>query len=243
MAQMTGDLQIVAADLTHNSSIQMHNLGERAVTPDGRSFRYVKVGATATVTGKLYQAPAEVTNHQNLAPTADVAAGDLSFTVTLGATAATANQYAGGWAVVTVTPGVGQMLKIKSHPAANASATLLLTLEDPVGVALTTAASKIDLVPNPYNGIILNPTTASSSSVGSAVQIITANQYGWLQVGGPSCLLADGDLTVGTTVVASNAVAGAVESGADATDTQQVIGKAMTGVANTEYGAVMLFLS
>lgn len=96
MAQMTGDLQIVASDLTLNSSIQMHNLGERAVTPDGRSFRYVKAGGTALVPGKLYQAPAEVTNHQNLAPTDAVAIGATSLTVTLGATAATANQYAGG---------------------------------------------------------------------------------------------------------------------------------------------------
>lgn len=243
MAQMTGDLQIVAADLTHNSSIQMHNLGERAVTPDGRSFRYVKVGGTATAIGKLYQAPAEVTNHQNLAPTADVAAGDTSFTVTLGATAASANQYAGGWAVVAITPGVGQMLKIKNHPAANANATLLLTLEDPVGIALTTAASKIDLVSNPYNGIILNPAAASSATVGGAVQIITAGNFGWLQVGGPACLLADGAITVGNTVVASNAVAGAVEEGLDATDQQAVVGRAMTGIATTDHGAVMMYLS
>ena len=132
MAQMTGDLQIVASDLTLNSSIQMHNLGERAVTPDGRSFRYVKAGGTALVPGKLYQAPAEVTNHQNLAPTDAVAIGATSLTVTLGATAATANQYAGGYVVITTGTGVGYQYRISSHPAAALNTTLTLTLEAPI---------------------------------------------------------------------------------------------------------------
>jgi len=237
-SQVTSDILIAAGDLTSNTSTALHNLGERAVTPDGRVFRYCKAGATALVPGKLQQAPAEVTNHQDLTPAA-AAIGATSVTVTLGATAATANQYAGGWLMVTVTPGQGYQYKIKSHPAADASATLALALEDAIVVALTTS-SRCDLVLNPYSGVIVNPTTASSTPVGVAVTAITAAQFGWLQVGGVANVLADGTVTVGTALVASNATAGAVEA---LTGVQAPVGIAVTGIASTEYGAVRLLLS
>lgn len=233
-----GDLQIVAADLAADSSVQMHKLGERAVTPDGRAFRYCKAGATALVPGKLQQAAAEATNHQNLVPVA-AAIGATSVTVALGATAATANQYAEGWIMVGLTPGQGYMYKISSHPAADASANLVLTLEDPIRVALTTS-SRVDLVANPYSAVIVNPTTASSAPIGAAVTAVTAAQYGWIQVAGASCLLADGTVTVGTAVVASNATAGAVEA---LTGVQAVIGNALSGITTAEYGPVLLSIS
>jgi len=230
--------QAVSADLfSENSSTPNHNLGAYVESDDGRGFRYVKVGATALVPGKLYQAPAEAANHQDVVPAA-AAIGATSVTVTLGATAATANQYANGWMMVSVTPGQGYQYKIKSHPAADASATLVLTLEDPIQVALTTS-SNCDLVANPFNGVVVNPTTATSAPVGAAVYPVTAAYYGWLQVKGPANLLADGTVTVGTAVVASNATAGAVEA---LTGVQAPVGLALTGIASTEYGAIHLNL-
>lgn len=234
-SQLNSDLLIVAQDLASDSATAMHKLGERAVTPDGRCFRYCKAGGTALVVGKLQQAPVELTNHQNLAPAA-AAIGDTTVTVTLGATAATANQYAQGWIVITVTPGEGYQYKISSHPAADASATLALTLVDPIRVALTTS-SRVDMVLNPYSGVVVNPTTATSSPVGVAVTAITASQFGWIQTHGPACVLSDAGSTVGTNVSASNATAGAVEAAVTA---QAAVGYAMTGVATTEYGAFFL---
>lgn len=232
-SQLTGDLHITAQDLFTSSSVQQHGLGERAVTPDGRSYRYCLAGGTSLVPGKVYQASAEVTANQNLTPTA-TAAGATTLTTSSTVTV-TANQYAGGFVIVTVTPGQGYQYKIKSHPAATAAA-VTLTLEDPIQVALTTS-SRIDLVANPYSGVIVTPTTASSTPLGVAVYPVTNGQYGWLQVGGISACLADGALTVGTSVVVSNAIAGAVEP---ATGVQAPVGYAATGVADTEYGAVFL---
>lgn len=237
-SQVTSDILITSADLTANTEIAYHNPGERAVTPDGRSFRYCQAGATALVPGKLQQAPAEITNHQDLTPTA-TAAGAFQVTVTLGATAATANQYSGGWVVVTLTPGQGYQYRISGHPAADASASLTLTLTDPIQVALTTS-SRVDLVLNPYKGVIVNPASASSTPVGVAVYPVTAAYYGWIQVGGTATVLADGAVTVGTSLVASNATAGAVEA---LTGVQAVVGVAETGIATTEYGAVRLLLA
>lgn len=239
MATKVGsDILAAPGDLTLNTATAQATVGSCATTPDGRRFRYCKAGGTALVPGKLQQAPAEVTNHQNLVPAA-AAIGATSVTVTLGATAATANQYAGGYLVVTITPGQGYQYLIKSHPAADASATLTLTLEDPIQVALTTA-SNVDLIANPYNGVIVNPTTASSCPVGVAVYPITAEYYGWIQTGGVANILVDDQTAVvGTLLSASNQAAGAVEP---FTGVQAPVGYAVTGGATTDYVAVKLIL-
>lgn len=217
------------------SSTQDIQLGAKFVDQNGNAYRYCLVGGTALVPGKLYQAPAEITNHQNLTPAA-AAIGATSVTVTLGATAVTANQYSGGYLVITVTPGQGYRYLISSHPAASGGATCVLTLADPIQVALTTS-SRCDMVLNPYSSVIVNPTTASSTIVGAAIYPAAASTYAWVQTGGIAVLLADGALAVGTNVAASNAVAGAVEA---ATGVQALVGIAVTGVADTEYGAVKL---
>jgi len=229
--------QIAAGDLTLNVSTPPPVLGALYQTPDGRAFRTCKAGGTALVPGKLQQAAAEDTAHQDVVPAA-AAIGATSVTVTLGASAATANQYAGGYLMITVTPGQGYQYLIASHPAADASATLAISLSDPLIVALTTA-SNCDLVANPYSGIVVNPTTATSAPVGVAVTAVTAAQYGYVQVGGAACVLNDGGSTVGTNVSASNATAGAVEAAVTA---QAAIGVALTGIASTEYGAILLSL-
>ena len=228
----TGDIQIGDNDPFSSSATQNYPLGARA-TAIGRVFRYCKAGAVALVPGKLQQAPAEVTGDQGLACAA--AAIGATSVVTTTTVTVTANQYAGGWVVGTITPGQGQQYKILSHPAATAAA-LTLTLEDPLIVALTTD-SRIDLVANPYNGVVVNPTTATSGPVGVAVYAVAISEYGWLQVEGPCAVLNDGGSTVGTNVSASNATAGAVEAAVTA---QAAIGYAMSGITTAEYGPIML---
>lgn len=219
-----------------------HELGELMSMPDGRSFRYVKNGAAALVIGNLLQGPAEVTGNQSRIVAAAVV-GAYTITTTDTVTV-TADQYAGGWVLVTGEAGTGrgEMYQIKSHPAATA-AVVTLTLEEPVTTALS-AASQIDLVQNPYNGVLQFIATPTSTAVGVAVNNITAAYYGWIQVGGVAAVLADGGLTVGNTVVGSNGTAGAVEAAANAsTEAQPVVGIAVTGVATTECGAVKLLLN
>ena len=239
MSHLSGATQVAAQDLFVSSSNRNTKLGALATTGDGRFYRYASLGAVAAVPGKLYQAAAELTNHQNLAPTADAAVGDTSVTVTLGATAATANYYAGGFAMVTTSTGAGFMYEIASHPAADSAATLKLTLVDPLATTLASASSKIDLIPNPFSATVVNPTTATSAPVGAAVHAVAVSEYGFLQVSGPTSLLADGAVVVGTNVAASNATAGAVEAH---TGVQALVGRALAGIATTQYGAIYLTL-
>jgi len=206
-------VQIAAQGVFTTSTVQQHVLGEKAFTPDGRTFRYVKAGASNLVSGNVIQSPAVVANHVNLTPTAAVAVGDITITVTLGATAATANQYAGGYLVVEKgTTGAGQTLLIKSHPAAASSATLLLTLSDAFVVA-TSGTVTVSLVASNYNGVIQTPvTTLTGTPVGVAVVIIPAASFGWICSRGITAVTADGIITQGTVGVAvPSAAAGAAK--------------------------------
>jgi hypothetical protein len=174
----------------------------------------VKAGAVALVPGNVLQGPAVVANHVNLTPTAVSAVGDTSVTVTLGATAATANQYAGGYLVTEIgTTGAGQTLKIKSHPAANSSATLLVTLEDPFYVA-TSGTITMDLISNQYNGVIVTPATATANIVGVAVTPTASGSFGWICTRGLTAVLNG----AGTPAATTNVGAGTTSGGATIAD-------------------------
>ena len=234
--QLTGAVVVNAQKLFSESSTALHNLGELVFSNDGRAYRYCKAGATALVAGKLQQSSAEdTTNFQNLT-CAVSSAGATSITTTSTVTL-TVDQLAGALLTVTAaTTGAGFLYKVKGHAAATA-AVVTFNLEDSVVVA-TTGTVTVDLAPNPYSAVIVNPASASSAPVSVAVYTITAAYYGWLQVGGVASSLNDGGSTVGTNVSASNGTAGAVEAAVTA---QAAIGVALTGVATTEYGLVKLF--
>lgn len=231
---LTSDAQAVAQVLASDSVSPLHQLGTRVVSPDGRVYRYVKAGATALIPGRVQQAPAEATGVQNLACAA-AAVGDTTITTTSTVTV-TANQYAGGYVNVAINPGAGYQYLIKSHPAAT-GAVVTLTLEDPIAVALTTV-SRIDMVANPFSGVVIMPLTATSTPVGVAVYPITAAYYGWIQTGGICNVQADGAITVGSLVGVSTGTIGAVINASSTT--LNIIGIAQTGIATTDFGAVKL---
>lgn len=238
MANFTGWPQSYGAPLFESTTDPVTNVGDIARTADGRFFRYVKCGATATVAGKLYQAPAQDTAHHDMAPTA-TAIGSTTITVTLGASAVTANQYAGGLAVIDATPGEGYSYLISGHPAADASASLTLTLADPVQVALTTS-SDVTITPNPYSGIIVTPAnTLTGAVVGVATYIIDAGEYGWVQVGGPCGVLVGGTPAVGAAVVSPGDTAGEVVVD-PANAAVVIVGSMMVTGADGEYNQVLL---
>jgi hypothetical protein len=240
MSQLSGDPQAAGQPLYTSSATQYHALGERLVTPDGRVFRYAKAGASDLVAGNWIQSPAQVANHQNISVAA-AAIGATSITVTLGATLASLNQYAGGQAVVTITPGLGQAINIQGHPAAASAATLVLTLSEPLRVALTTD-TRIDLIPNPYNGVIQTPvTTLTGVCVGVATYIIAATEYGWLQRSGPAGALIAGTPAVGLAIVVPGTAAGAavIDGAASATP---VVGTMLSTGGDGECNGVMVAL-
>lgn len=215
-------------------------IGSTRPTGDGRMFIYAKAGATALAAGKLAMSPAAVANHINLSCAA-TAIGKEAVTVTLGATAATANQYAGGFLQVNDGTGQGIQYPIIGHPAADASATLKVRIADPIKVALVASGtSQVSLIANPVIATV-ETDTEESHPVGVAPVAVTAAHYYWAQVRGLANVLVAGTPAVGTMLVPGS-VAGAVAAMNATLDIDQpIVGRmAMTAGVDTEYKPVTL---
>jgi hypothetical protein len=241
MSQLTGDPVSSGQALYVSQTRADHQVGERMVTAIGDVYRYVKAGTSALVAGNWIQSAANNSAHQNLAVAA-AAIGATSITVTLGASDVAENQYAGGKACVTITPGLGQALEIEGHPSAVGSATLVLTLASPLRVALTTD-SRIDLVPNPYNGVIQTPaTTLTGTPVGLCVYVIGASEHGWLLTRGLGAGLISGTPAAGLRlVVPVSGTAGIAK--ADPADTAEpIVGYVASTGGSGETNGVMVKL-
>lgn len=236
----TGPLGLVANGLfqTSTDAALATLVGTRWDLADGREVTLVKAGAVALDAGKLMQDAAIVPNHQNIAVTAYQAYSangnvPAKVTVTLGATAATANQYAGGFVVVNDANGEGQTLRIASHPAADSAGSLVITLEDGANTALTTS-SEVCLLPAHGKDVIIQPTTVTGAQVGVTLCPIAAGAYGFVVSRGLVSCLAQGAIGVGLGL-SIGSVAGAV---AVAAATTARLGFAAQAGVDTEYRAV-----
>lgn len=190
-----------------------HNVGEAARLADGRTFRYVLAGAAATVAGTTNTPAAEKTNHAEINPSAAIS----SFTsvnqvsLTLGATAATLNEYAHGFATFSSGGNVGISYEVSYHPAIASSGTGLFTFFDFLQAAVLTADT-VDLNHSQWYNIIQS-TGSSDQTIrcaGVTPVVIAAAYGGWSCTHGLVGCLADGTVAVGTEVVLSNSTAGAV---------------------------------
>jgi hypothetical protein len=207
-----------------SSATAMHDLGQLAADSIGRLFRYAKAGVADLVAGNSLQGPVWPTDQTNLAVAADAAIGATTVTVTNGGTnAVTAGQFAKGLLVVETTPGNGYDYIITNNSLAATGGTITLTLADPLQVALTSAASKVSLHENNYNGVIQAPiTTLTGAPVGVAHYIIKAGQFGWIGVNGTFATLVKGTPATCSDVIMPGSAAGAVVVAGYATGTTVV---------------------
>ena len=233
MSKLSSDILVAPSDLFVYTSTAQADLGAKGVTGDGREFRYVKAGGSDLVAGKLQQAPAVVANLQNVAASTQ-AAGDKTVTLTISSTAITAGSLVGGIVVFNAGTGVGQSLRIASHTSGTITS-LVLNLEDAIITATSSSDTKACVLPNPYNGVIINPTTPTNKPVGVAIAPITAGYYGWIQTKGLVSCLNDSATAVGLAIAPSQSVAGAVKTGATTLDS---VGSAAQAGVNTEYRLV-----
>lgn len=230
-------------------------VGSKFRSADGREFALVQVGGTAIASGLMVQSPASIGSTHTGLTCATAAIGATQITVTMGGTLATANQYAGGYAVVSAGTGIGQTLRIASHPAATSAGTCVLTLEDPLSVATAVSDSKVSLTLNQYgsangtnvgtSGVIVNPTTATGRTIGATIYPLSASSstvpsYGYIQTSGPCAVLNDAGTAIGLDVMPSSSVAGAVLSYVVATRNR--VGTATVAGENTKAQLITLQL-
>lgn len=220
-------------------------LGTQGVTRDGRKYRYALAGAVALVAGNVIQGPAIVPNHLALTPSA-AALGATQVVATLGATLATANQYALGYVQVDTTPGNGYMYSVSGHAAVISGGVITANLDvsDPIAVALT-SSSRVGFIGNVHNGVIQAPvTTATGKVVGVATSAAGIANYCWIQTYGPCAVLINGTPALGAMLLGiSGTTAGSVDIGTAAPlIVSQIIGVMMQIGVSTKNNAAFLMI-
>lgn len=216
-------------------------LGAYAGTQDGRIYRFGLAGAVALAPGKVNVTPAVVANHQNRTTTT-AAIGDYSIGLNVGATAATVDQYAGGYLTINDATGEGISYLIEGNSAAAGSDVMTVQLAEPLKVATVTAISEATAHINPFASLIVAPNAIAHNVAGVNNVTVAIANYAWFQVGGYCSVLSDGVIAKGAQGIVSDAVAGAVETRVDATIVNPIC-IAVEATVDTEYRTVDLILA
>lgn len=230
-------------------------VGVKFSSADGRVFTLIQNGGTALVAGNVIQGPVSIgANHTGLA-LSTAAIGSKLVSVTMGGTLCTANQYQGGYLVVSAGTGLGQTLRIASHPAGTSAGVVVFTLEDTLSVATASTDSKGSLTLNPYgsqfgtdattSGCVISPTTATGPTVGVSITPIPAStatvpMYGFIQTHGPVACLNIAGTAIGLDVMPGSGTAGSAITYVAATRNR--IGTAMVAGENAKAQMIMLQL-
>jgi len=225
------------------------DLGVRGETPDGRSFVWAKGGGTIGA-GKVVAESATSTTYDNalVVPTAR-AIGIKVITLTNAAATLAADRFKDGMLMITKLIGLGHQYRISAQAAATTTGAITVTLADDDGlfVALDTS-SLAGMRQNPYQDVIIWPTTYTGVPVGVTPCAVSDNDYFWLQVYGPCLILSDAVVWVaGQPIKPSFSVAGAartgvIASGVNATTSgsKAIIGWARDVSVSADYAAAFL---
>lgn len=180
--------QISFQSVNQTTTTPLFKKGERASTPDGREWVYVKAN-TALAKGSV-AVPDGVTAVDLCSSSTD-AQGRIVF-ITKASAGWTAGAFADGWVVVDDGTGVGQAGRIKD----NTADTLELYPEFAFATALAVADSDITIrtMAEVDKAAV---TSKLQSAVGIAQTAFAASDYGWLLTNGEGSVLAGAALVVG----------------------------------------------
>ena len=213
-------------------------LGMSLKMDDGRLFILSKADATALAAGKMCQGSVPVANHLNCAVAEAAAVGTSKIKVTLGATAASQNQYAEGILHVNSADSAGYIYKVKSHSAIAGNGSDYFKLYDAVAKALT-SSSKVTLSKNLYDSTVVAPAGGLTQSiVGVPIVDVAAAYYYWSQVRGATAVLTQGAVVIGQKVGLGGTADGAC--GPVAADVTATWGWVMRVNTTTDYSLIYL---
>lgn len=203
-----------------SSSTNDYPLGTRLITFDGRSFRWGENGGTPGVAGSVYQSEVPTANDDDVAVAAAAAIGDVNLTLTSNSEAIVADEFNGGYFVITDDAGEGYAYAVIDTPSASSATNYTLTLATGIEVALTTSTTGF-LLKHPLKDVIIHPSPPTAAVQGAMTSAISANEFGWLQHQGVGSVLVEGTVVIAKMVRASESTDGAVtpvdldESGRD----------------------------
>jgi hypothetical protein len=186
-------LAAIATSEQGQSTAQV-SIGTRFEDAFGRVYYYA-YAATAVGRGKVARAAAVVANHNNMSFQTAPAVGDSSVKVTLGGTAATAEQYKDGWLVNQDGTGEGRAYRIEGHEAqTSTTGTLEVFLAEKIDIVMATAESNVDLIYNRYDELLPPADNAQAYipvGVPNMVGGLGASEFGYIQTWGPAAVWQD----------------------------------------------------
>jgi len=222
-----------------------HNIGEGVTLADQRKFRYAVAGEAITA-GYLAVGPTPQTGLSGLAVlTGAIGSQTITFTNAAIATIDTVAEcayFAEGYVIVSYGTGLGQTFKINTLDPVATGAAGTIHLYDTIKTALATT-SKIDIVQNTYNGVIMDVLVTNVPAGVSLSGLTAAGDFGWLQTRGYCGVYADGTVDAAHDLVADGSTAGAVEGRSETIATtvaQAKVGKTYYAAANGYAHAVFL---
>lgn len=209
-------------------------LGERAVTPDGREWVFVR--AQSAVANSLIAVPDAVTSADLWSSSTDNQ-GRIVY-ATRAASSMTTGQFEDGIGVVDDGTGVGQTFKIRTNNAT----TLTLYPETALTTALAVGSSDLTLMTMSY----VDPAAITSKvqmAQGAPQVSFSAADYGWALTEGDGRCIAGNTLVVGRGFTTGDDTAGQVivavtaEGAYDA----QNLGYAIVANASADQGALVRY--
>jgi hypothetical protein len=197
------------------------NIGDRVVTPDGRVFRYAKVG-TAGVLSSFGATVRASSNISVLAPAQQTlnagksdqqicgAVGSRVVTITIASGDGRAadgvvakDELKGGYIVLNNQGSSAQCRCILGNTAvASGGGTTIVTLDGPLTAAVVASTTYTEILLNPYAFVeIFGGSNAEyQSAIGVPAVTATVGQYVWLQTWGPLWVVPGGNTTPGDSV-------------------------------------------
>ena len=209
-------------------------LGQRAMTPDGREWVFVK--ANTAVATSLVAVPDAVTSADLWSSSTDNQ-GRIVY-LTRAASTMTTGAFEDAIGVVDDGTGVGQTFKVRTNNAT----TITLYPETALGTALSVADSDITL--RTMSEVDPAAITSKLQSAQGAPQVsLAASDYGWLLTNGDGRVLAGNALVVGVDFTTGDDTVGQVVVGVTGDEPFEIqnLGYALVANAAADQGALVRF--
>jgi len=209
-------------------------LGQRASTPDGREWQFVKNGSTIA-NGNIV-VPATVTSTDLWSSSTDQQ-GRIVY-LTRAASTMTLGAFEDAIGVVDDGTGVGQTFKIRTNDAT----TLTLYPETALGTALAVADSDLTFIG--MSDVVIAAVTSKVQMTQGAFQCAAVSgDYGWTLTEGDGRAIAGEVLVVGKSFVSGDDTTGQVVKGTTAKGgfDEQELGYAIVANAAADQGALVRY--